>query len=514
MPYKQLRNGLSLVVIASIGGRLASFVQQAVLAGVLIDRDYGVVAAALGIFSITAILRNGGGWMALGPLRSDEFEREGPPVFWACLSVCIVGATVSLLAAPAAAARFENAEVAWVIVVYSAQLLVSGFEQYSRAKVRSDLDLKRLSMLLSASSLLQCGLAIGLALSGTGAFALALPMLAGTAFDAIVCQRLSGLTRAAYRFRWTEVRGAFRRLVPVFVLSALTSINLGIDYLIASRYLSTEALGLYSFAFRISSQPYMLLTMSLQRILVSASAHVSVDRVQRERWLAGMASTVFFAVPAVCTAIAIAFPWADRFIWNGKWESTHTLVAILCLGLSGPVAVGILITPLIAERRYSVVLIAEAVRSVSVVLGAYVGILFIADVGLVSREAQAMATAIALGVSACTTLSSCGVALWLLHASGLRVSRVLEAILIGPLVCFLSGYGAQSVGVSLGQSFDVFDGRWGAMGAGAITTVVYGLSLLLALQLLPALHDPYQNIAQPMLDLGTRILRRGRDAGA
>jgi len=56
VPYKQLRNGLSLVVIASIGGRLASFVQQAVLAGVLIDRDYGVVAAALGIFSITAIL--------------------------------------------------------------------------------------------------------------------------------------------------------------------------------------------------------------------------------------------------------------------------------------------------------------------------------------------------------------------------------------------------------------------------------------------------------------------------
>jgi O-antigen/teichoic acid export membrane protein len=509
----QLRTGLSLVVVSSVAGRLASLVQQVVLAGILIDRDFGIVAAALGIFSITAILRNGGGWMALGPLRSAEFEREGPPVFWVCMAVCILGATASLLAAPGAAERFKSPELAWVLVIYSAQLMVSGFEQYSRAKVRSDLALKHLSILLSMSSLLQCGLAIGLAFGGTGPYALAIPMLAGTIFDAIVCQRLSGLSRAAYRFEWVEIKRSIRTLIPVFVLSALTSINLGIDYLIASQYLTTEALGLYSFAYRISSQPYMLLTMSLQRILVSASASISIDSAQRERWLYGMASTVFFAVPAACTSIAIAFPWADRFIWAGKWEAVHSLVAILCIGLSGPVAVGILITPLIADRRYSVVLIAEAVRSVSVAMGAALGIMFVADLEQLWSEPESMATAIAIGVSGCTTLSSFGVALWLLHASGLRLGRVLEGVLSGPLVCILSGYGAQSVGHSLCRSFDVFDGRWGAAAAGSVTVVMYVVSLVLALQLLPALRSPYENLVHAVTELRRRIRPRGPNVG-
>lgn len=508
MSTQSLRTDLNLIVLASVGGRVASFIQQVVLAGVLAGSDYGIAAAALGVFSITAILRNGGAWMPLGALRPDEFEREGPPIFWACLGVCLLGAGASLAVAPFASERFASTEVGWVMVVYAAQLVVSGFEQYSRAKLRSDLRLRALSLLLSSSSVLQCVVAIVLAFSGAGVYALAVPMLVGSILDALVCQSLSGFSPSSYRFSLRQALAAMRGLLPVLVLSVLTSINMGMDYLIASTYLGTAALGTYAFAYKIASQPYMLLTMSLQRVLVPASVAASEDPIKRERWLSGMATTVFFVVPAVCTALAISFPAADQAIWGGKWADSAFLVSTLCIGLSGPVALGILITPLLADRKYSVVLATEAIRSASVIAGAFLGLLVISRMPVMGEGDQALARGLALGVSSVTTLTSVMTALWLLREAGLRVKQLFEALVAGPLACFLGGYGAYSVGISLERSFDMFDGRIGAAAVGSVTLLIYGIMLLCALQLLPTLHDPYRNLIEPLRLVYRRLCAR------
>lgn len=504
MPDQRLRTDLNLIVLASIAGRAASFVQQVILATVLVDEDYGIAAAALGVFSLTAVLRNGGGWMALGSLKSEQFETEGAPTFWACLLVSVFGAAVTLIAAPAASEHFANDAVGWVMVIYASQLLVSGFEQYSRAKIRAAMRLRTLSILLSASSLLQCGISIGLAFGGAGVYALAVPMLVGSVLDAVVCQSIAGFGPGAYRLRMGEVVVAFRSLVPVFVLSVLTSINLGMDYLIASNLLGTAALGIYAFGYKIASQPYMLLTMSLQRVLVSASLIAFDDREVRERWLSGMATTVFFIVPAVCTALAVAFPWIETVIWNGKWQDATFVVVTLSVGLSGPVALGILVTPMLAERRYKVVLLTEGVRSVSVIAGAFLGLLVIARLSVLGEGDLSRARGMAVGVSLVTTVSSIGTALWLLRSAGLRVRSLFEALLSGPLACLLGGIGAYNIGISLERSFELFSGRLGALVVGFIVILVYTMTLLLALQLLPSLHAPYRNISDPVI----KMLRR------
>jgi len=511
VPNQQLRTDLNFIVLASISGRLASFAQQIVLASVLVDEDYGIAAAALGVFSLTAVLRNGGGWMALGSLRSEEFETQGGPTFWACLFVCMLGAIITLISAPVASQHYANDAVGWVMVIYAAQLLASGFEQYSRAKIRAAMRLRALSILLSASSLVQCGASIGLAFGGAGVLALALPMLIGTVLDAVVCQSIAGLGPGAYRFRMSEVVSAFRALVPIFVLSVLTSINLGMDYLIASNLLGTAALGIYAFAYKIASQPYILLTMSLQRVLVSASLIASDHWQVRNRWLSGMATTVFFAVPAVCTAVALVFPWLENMIWNGKWQDANFLVVTLSLGLSGPVALGILVTPMLAERRYMVVLVTEGVRSASVIAGAFLGLLVIARLPVLGVGDLARARGMAIGVSLVTTVSSIGTALWLLRSAGLRVRSLFEALLSGPIVCFLAGFGAYNIGISLERSFELFSGRLGSLGIVSIVILMYALTLLLALQVLPSLHAPYRNILGSAVNLLQRWKLVSRD---
>jgi hypothetical protein len=301
---------------------------------------------------------------------------------------------------------------------------------------------------------------------------------------------------------------SLRRMLPVIPIAVLNSVNLQADYFIGSLFLSTGALGLYSFAYSIASQPYLLLTVALQRVLVPASARAMEKPTSRDGYLGSMATTVFFVVPAACIALAIIFPLADRLVWGGKWSDASSLVAVLCIGLSGPVAVGILVTPLLAERKYRAVLVAELLRAASVVGGALVGTFGLTSLGVIEGNPSDEAVRLAVGVSAITTLTSVLTAVWLLHAAGLRTRPLLEALIIGPVICLMAGYGAWSVSESLDRSFPILESRAGSLVNLVATGILYLLMLLCALQLVPALRSAYVNVAEPGLEGLKRFAQR------
>ena len=504
----QVRRGLNLVLLASALGRGLGLAQSVMLGSLLSREDFGVYATAIGVQMFTGALRGGGAWMVLGSIRPEDFRTQGRSVFTVGLSVGLLGAALTLGAALPVAEAYRIEGLALVMTILGVQLAAAPFQQFAQMRVSADLGFSRLSVALLLSSILRFVTAIWTAWRGFGAVALVLPQLLATIFEAVLCARIGGMDLGYFRPDLRNALPSLRRMLPVIPIAVLNSVNLQADYFIGSLFLSTGALGLYSFAYSIASQPYLLLTVALQRVLVPASARAMEKPTGRDGYLGSMATTVFFVVPAACIALAIIFPLADRLVWGGKWSDASSLVAVLCIGLSGPVAVGILVTPLLAERKYRAVLVAELVRAASVVGGALVGTFGLTSLGVIEGNPSDEAVRLAVGVSAITTLTSVLTAVWLLHAAGLRTRPLLEALIIGPVICLMAGYGAWSVSESLDRSFPILESRAGSLVNLVATGILYLLMLLCALQLVPALRSAYVNVAEPGLEGLKRFAQR------
>ena len=504
MPH---RKGLSLLTIASVLGRGLAVVQSVAIGFLLSPEDYGAFAVALGVLMFTGLFRAGGVWMVLGSIPSEHFRDRAPPVFWVGV---MVGATGCLMTAIGAIPGIGVKQVpgsSLALLVLGLQFAILPIQQMAQMKLGSEHGYRALAMTVLVCSLIKFGVAMSAAWFGFGALALALPQVLATAIEAVLYSRAAGLDRSYFRFRPVEVWEALRLQLPVLPIAALNSINSQGDYFIGSLFLTTASLGLYSFAYQIASQPYMVLTMALQRVLVPRSA-TSMSSSQHGEYLAGMATTVFFAVPAICIGLGVSFPSIEQVIWGGRWADASELVTILSIGLSGPLALAILITPLLAARRFAIVLATEAIRGASVLGGGAFGAIVLANGAWLAGDPIADAKGLALGVCLVTTVTSVGTGVWLLSAAGLRLRPMAESLLVGPAACALAGYGAWSVAHSLVLSFDSLGSRGGAAVVAIVTLVLYALILIGALQLLPSLRAAYVNVAEPGLEGLKRFAQR------
>lgn len=497
-----------IIVIASAISRSFSLIQAIVMGMLLGAPEYGTFIAATGFAMLTGVFRSGGMWMLLGGIEPERFRSEAPPLFWAGTTVGGAGALLTALAAFPIQARYDDPNLLAVMLLLGPQFLVTPLAQYAQMALTNGPHRGRLASILLASSILRISSAIGIALAGGGALALIVPPLAGTAFEAIACIRVVGFGRQDFittRAKWLE---ALWSMKPVLPLIALSSVSTQGDYFIGSIALSVGALGLYGFAYQVANQPYLLLTLVLQRVLVQVATQVRSSVAQAGEHMANTAATAFFLVPAVCTAIACLFPMIETIVWGGKWSAAVPLVAILSVGLSGPVAVGILVTPLIAERRFKAVLVTELVRACSVLVGGAIGVTTLAGVDIGLGRPLAAVEGLAIGVSVLTTLSAVVVVSWIIRAAGASARRLTQALVTGPFTCFLSGYGAWSVGTSLERSFEVFQGRWGAIGVLAVSACVYALMLFSAMQFLQPLRTAYVLLAEPGIKWFEDLARR------
>jgi len=504
MPH---RRGLSLLTIASVFGRLLAVLQSVVIGFLLSPEDYGAFATALGVLMFTGLFRAGGVWMVLGSIPSDEFRERASPVFWVGILIGGTACVMTTLASLSGVGLTAASGSSLALLVLGLQFALLPLQQMAQMKLGGEHGYGSIAWTVMTCSVLKFAVSITTAWLGLGPLALALPQVIGTAVEALFYVRAARLDRSYFWFRFPEFRRALVAQLPVLPIAALSSINTQGDYFIGSLFLTTASLGLYSFAYQIASQPYMVLTMGLQRVLVPRSAAARTTSEQSE-YLAGMATTVFFVVPAVCIGLGIAFPSIEQAIWGGRWESATSLVTILCIGLCGPLALAILVTPLLAARRYSIVLATEAIRGASVLCGGAVGALVLSKGPWLAGDPLADAKGLALGVCLVTTVSSIGTATWLLTAAGLRLRPMAESLLVGPAACALAGYGSWSVAHSLVRSFDSLGSRGGAAVVATITLVLYALILIGALQLLPSLRAAYVNVAEPGLEGLKRFAQR------
>jgi PST family polysaccharide transporter len=178
----------------------------------------------------------------------------------------------------------------------------------------------------------QTGLTIALAATGFGPFSLVLPRLINALLTVIACWWMAfpplRLKLQAHRWRFLISDGALAMGAYACDLAVIYG-----SYLILSISDGPTGVGLYYFAFNLSLQTIVLVTMSLGGVLFPALSKLGDEPFRQARaFLRAIRLLACIAVPACFLQAALADP-GIRLLFHERWEASIPLVQILSMGM-------------------------------------------------------------------------------------------------------------------------------------------------------------------------------------
>jgi PST family polysaccharide transporter len=179
-----------------------------------------------------------------------------------------------------------------------------------------------------AGALVGAGLAVGLAFSGFGAWALVAQPLGALTVSTLLLWTLSGWRP---RLRWS--RRSFRELRGfggnVSGMLLLFQLNQNADNVLVGRFLGAPALGAYGLAYNVILVPFSRLASPLHDVVYPVFTRVQDDlpRVARV-WLRAIRLLAAVAVPAML-GLVVAAPDLVDVVFGHRWHAAVPVMQIL-----------------------------------------------------------------------------------------------------------------------------------------------------------------------------------------
>lgn len=310
-------------------GKGLVFLSTAILARLLTTRDFGLVAFAMLVVSYLSVLKDLGLGAALIQQR-ENVEESADTVFTLNL---LLGAALTLLAialAPLAANYFHNPEVAPLLRVLSFTFVLNAFGSIHIVRLQRQLAFNRKIIPDFGRSLAKGAVAIGLALAGLGAWSLVLGQLAGVV-TAVILAWIVYPWRPRLRIHRQLARRLLQFGTALLAVNVLDAIISNADYLIVGRTLGTEALGVYTLAYRLPE----LLVLNLLWVVGAAifPAYATIQNqpdLLRQGFLTTVRYLEMVSVPLCLGLFVVADPLV-RVAFGEQWLAAIPVVRILAL---------------------------------------------------------------------------------------------------------------------------------------------------------------------------------------
>jgi PST family polysaccharide transporter len=365
--------GASLMLIASLLGRVAALAAQVVTGWILVEDDFGLFATAIGIQAFAGVLQGGNALAYLVTLPPTGRRLRTGTVFAISNGFYLIGVVPMLLLAPTLAAYFEAPGLVTLLWIMAATMMISPVRFVLRGRVNSRLAFGTGAMATIINNAFTYPLTIILAIVLRDATALAIPVLVGSIAEILFLWIRARPTRDDFRprsrFFWPLLR-QFRWLL--LGAAMMTLFNRG-DYMVAEFLVETSVLGVYYFGYQLAVQPGRLFTTTVLNILVPVVKRLSHDKARLAAALRRLLSTGGFAIAFVNLGMLAIIEPLERLIWAGKWSDTVLTVQVVSIGITYTTILGVGTAPLMAERRYRESVICGLVRAMGIVGGAAVG---------------------------------------------------------------------------------------------------------------------------------------------
>lgn len=272
---KSFLNAVAWAYTGSWGEKGFSALFTFILAGILGPRDFGIVAIAVVYVSFLQLFLDQG--LATALIQRREIEQKHlDAVFWMNLLLGLVLVLLSVAGSRKWAAANHSPEIARVIPVLSASIVIEALTVVQTALLRRRMDFKSLSIRTNVAGLAGGLAGVGMALAGFRVWALVGQQLVK---DSTALLLLWGLSRwrPRFEFSWEHLRSLMSFSIPNF--SAQLGVFAGgqADSVVLGVLFGPLAVGLYRVADRVVNGVVTMGMASIQAVSLPEFSRLQTD---------------------------------------------------------------------------------------------------------------------------------------------------------------------------------------------------------------------------------------------
>lgn len=322
-----IRSGVRWVIAGKVGQDLLHFMLSIVLARLLTPTDFGLLATVQIFTGIAGFVAGGGMGQALVQAKHVE-PRDTHVVFTAQLCVCVLIYAFFFATSPAFAAWFNEPRYEDLMRVSALTFLIRPFSNTPNSLLHRAMRYKATAFANIAILCVTGTTSVTLALLGAGVWSLILGGIAGGVTNAIAASTLA---------RWCP-RIAFdaptlRRHANYGVKVSLNDI---VQYLrkqsgnfVVSRFIGTEAVGLFNKAVSLNDKPRGILSSSAYKVVFRALAKTQGNLDQSKyMYLRTLTLVSVYTLPIYIGLWWVAEPFIVT-IYGAHWASAAPILQIV-----------------------------------------------------------------------------------------------------------------------------------------------------------------------------------------
>ncbi|SHN44204.1 polysaccharide transporter, PST family [Cryptosporangium aurantiacum] len=326
--------GFLWTTLAWGGNRLVVLALTALLARLLVPEDFGLVTAGLTIITFfDAALDLGVGYALV---YEQERGINARVRLAAGLNLVLSAAicAIGVAASPFIARLFGESDQTELFAVLFLYPLFRGAAQVNDAILKRDMLFKKRTVADLTRAAVRVVVSIPLALTGFGAWSIALGIIAGEAACMVFLWSLVPI-RPDFRLRWSRIRTLVSFGGAVTGVRVLGSFRSSVDYLFIGAVLGSAALGYYGMGYRLPELIIANVLWIFTTVAFPVYARARIEGLEKLRatMLRATRLVALFGL-AAGVALAVLAPLAIPVVFSETWEPAVVPMALVSLALA------------------------------------------------------------------------------------------------------------------------------------------------------------------------------------
>ncbi len=344
----QVAVGLKWSSLAKFIGQAVSWAITLMVFRLLSPADYGLMAIGTVLVGVVAGVAEFG--LGASLIQAQTIDRQELSQVAGALAALNTGCAVIVAAgAPLFAGMLGDDRLTSVIQVLSAQFLLNAIDAVPQSLAARQMQFKFVAVLELSATLTGCLMTLGLALAGCGVWSLIFGNLAAGLVRTGLYVTLG--TFVPPSFRWGDIGKHLRFGGAITLTRILWQLTYQSDVLIAGRFLSSAAVGLYSVSMHLATLPMNKVMGMINQIAFPAVARLQLELPRmRERLLTSLRMLALAAIPALWGISATAPEFVD-VVLGDPWHPAIPALQIVSFVAPLRLLAAVLATALAALGR-------------------------------------------------------------------------------------------------------------------------------------------------------------------
>lgn len=322
------RSGL-WAFVQRIGTQVISFVLGVFLTRALLPEDFGLMAMVVVFSGFARVLQDFGFGTALIQYKKPTPEHYSS-VFWFNMTMGAVLAAILALCAPLLVRFYDQPDLLWVVRFMALEFVLSALVSVQSVRLKKTFRFKLVSLVDLAASILYYAIALPLAWTDWGVWAL----VGGTLARLVV--RTAGLWVFAgwvprLVLQTDRLRELFRFGSFATGNSLLGYLTRNTDNLLIGRMAGDAALGAYNKAYMMMMLPLQNVVNAIREVMMPAMSEAQDDDERlRMMYLRTIGLIAFVVFPIMAGISVVAEPLIIG-LYGEAWRSTVPLLEVLAV---------------------------------------------------------------------------------------------------------------------------------------------------------------------------------------